>query len=166
MSGREDSVIERFRKDLRNECKTSGAVDMNAPANGGDRYLNADEFFAAGNRFFIVEFKSRKFDLKSEDRKPSACALCGRLAASAKAKELHDMAHFAAWAEKERKGNLKCFVGVYRLSITHNFYRDHESEFNIGKAHQPTPHHDVARRRIARAREVAAQACQFEQVGR
>lgn len=117
MSGREDSVIECFRHDLRDECSAVDVPDMNAPANSGDRYYNADEFFAAGERFFIVEFKSQKYSLKAEDRKPSACRLCGRLANTALAREWHDMAHFAAWGQKLREGDLRCFVGIYRSLI-------------------------------------------------
>lgn len=117
MNGRENSVIESFRHSLRRECTKVNVVDMNAPANSGDRYWNADEFFAAGDRFFIVEFKSQKFSLKSEDRKPSACTLCGRLATNIQARIWHDMAHFAAWGHKRREGDLTCHIGVYRTLV-------------------------------------------------
>ncbi|MFC5478676.1 hypothetical protein [Massilia suwonensis] len=117
MSGREDSVTEVFRHELRDECSAVDVDDMNAPASGTDRYWNADEFFGIGDRFFIVEFKSHKFGLKSEDRKPSACALCGRLASNSKARALHDKGHFAAWGVKPRDGDLTCFAGIYRLLV-------------------------------------------------
>ncbi|RYF04885.1 MAG: hypothetical protein EOO78_03010 [Oxalobacteraceae bacterium] len=92
---------------------------MNAPVNGKDRYWNADEFFAMGEQFFMVEFKSYKHSLKDENRKPSACHLCAKLAENGSAEKLHDMAHFAAWGEKPYGDDLLCNIGIYRLLICH-----------------------------------------------
>jgi len=57
MSGREDAVIELFRKQLRQACQRAFKLDMNAPLSGVDRHVNADEFFGVGGHFFLVEFK-------------------------------------------------------------------------------------------------------------
>lgn len=120
MSEREPSVTERFRKDLRLTCARASILDMSAPTGGKDRHWNADEFFAVGGRFFIVEFKSRKGSLRTEDRKASACTLCAGLESDIAARMMHDMAHFAAWGEKEREGHLLCNVGVYRSLVCNN----------------------------------------------
>lgn len=117
MTGREDSVIERFRKDLRTSCVKTGKVDMNAPVNGADRHFNADEFFAVDGRFFIVEFKSSKHNLKDEERKTPACVLCGRLSQSPNARALHDRGHFAAWGKKQPNSNLNVTFGIYRILV-------------------------------------------------
>lgn len=117
MEGVEDSVIERFRKNLRSACHSMGLVDMNAPVNAADRKLNADEFFAFGEHFFLIEFKSAKHTLKSESSKPSACALCTRLGKSESYKDLHDKAHYVAWGVKEYLSNLRCEMGVYRSLV-------------------------------------------------
>lgn len=117
MEGVEDSVIERFRKNLRSACQSMGQVDMNAPVNAADRKLNADEFFAVGEHFFLIEFKSAKHTLKSEAVKQSACTLCARLIESPSFKALHDQAHFVAWGVKQRLSNLRCEMGVYRSLV-------------------------------------------------
>lgn len=117
MSGREDSVTERFRKVLRNACAETNRVDLNAPVNGSDRYLNADEFFGISESFFLVEFKSAKHSLKNESDKPSACALCGKLLNNSIMTALHDQAHFAAWGVKERESLLRCEIGIYRKLV-------------------------------------------------
>ena len=115
--GREDSVIEVFRQELREACEDFELDDMNAPVNGKDRYWNADEFFAIGELFFMVEFKSYKHSLKSENRKDSACNLCFQLSGNTSAQALHDKAHFAAWGEKPRYKDLCCSIGIYRLLL-------------------------------------------------
>ncbi|HDR8968087.1 hypothetical protein KDX16_15020 [Burkholderia vietnamiensis] len=90
---------------------------MNAPTNGADRYVNADEFFGVGEHFFLVEFKSSKGSLKTEARKSSACKLCGRLNESTDARELHDAGHFASWGNKTYNGPLRTSIGVYRKLV-------------------------------------------------
>jgi hypothetical protein len=117
MTGREDAVIERFRKQLRRACERAAKVDMNAPLSGADRHVNADEFFGIGGHFFLVEFKSSQSNLKDESRKPSACTLCGRLKESKDARALHDEGHFAAWGRKEYNGTLRTKIGVYRKLV-------------------------------------------------
>lgn len=117
MAGRENSVIERFRKDLRTACQLAGKVDLNAPLNGADRHLNADEFFAVDGRFFIVEFKSSQHNLKDEERKDSACELCGGLSRSSAARKLHDRGHFASWGKKKTGGPLSIKIDIYRSLV-------------------------------------------------
>ncbi|WP_448632246.1 MULTISPECIES: hypothetical protein [Pseudomonas fluorescens group] len=116
MAGIEDSVIEHFRKVLRKACSDKQKVDVNAPLNGSDRYFNADEFFAIGERFFLVEFKSGKYSLKAENNKDSACTLCRRLLSEPTMLTLHDQGHFVAWSTRPKQ-KIECQIGIYRSLV-------------------------------------------------
>jgi len=69
--------------------------------------------FSSDGRFFLVEFKSSRGDLRSEDRKKSACVLCEGLFTYWEALDLHQQCHFAAWGKKRYNGGLDTFFGVY-----------------------------------------------------
>ncbi|MGR6499243.1 hypothetical protein IYR97_20015 [Pseudomonas fulva] len=86
---------------------------MNIPLSGADRVFNADNMFSSDGRFFLVEFKSSRGDLRSEDRKKSACVLCEGLFTYWEALDLHQQCHFAAWGKKRYNGGLDTFFGVY-----------------------------------------------------
>ncbi|WP_122468994.1 hypothetical protein [Pseudomonas viridiflava] len=116
MAGIEHSVTEHFRSDLRNACLEKSKVGVNAPLNGSDRVFNADEFFAIGERFFLVEFKSGKYSLKAENKKDSACTLCRRLLSDPTMVTLHDQSHFAAWSTAP-KDKIECQIGIYRSLV-------------------------------------------------
>lgn len=116
MAGIEHSVTEHFRKDLRRACSKKGKVDVNAPLNGSDRVFNADEFFAIGERFFLVEFKSGKYSLKTENNKDSACTLCRRLLSDPTMATLHDQGHFVAWSTLPKQ-KIECQIGIYRSLV-------------------------------------------------
>lgn len=113
MSGREPSVSLTFHFELWEACRSHGAIDMNIPLNGADRVFNADNMFSSNDRFFLVEFKSSRGDLRSEDHKKSACLLCEELFNSWEALELHQQCHFAEWGKKRYKEGLDTFFGVY-----------------------------------------------------
>ena len=51
---------------------------------------------------------------------------------------------------------------VLSLSITHNFQPDCSAELDVGQARQASPHDHVARRRIAGARKIAAEASNLD----
>lgn len=113
MSGREPSVSLTFHFELWQACVSHGAIDLNIPLSGADRVFNADNMFSSDGRFFLVEFKSSRGDLRSEDHKKSACVLCEGLFTYWEALDLHQQCHFAAWGKKRYNGGLDTFFGVY-----------------------------------------------------
>lgn len=56
--GREDSVTDVFKSQVRNACREYGMSDLIASLNGRDRDINADTLFGVCDRFFLVEMKS------------------------------------------------------------------------------------------------------------
>ncbi|HEL3135550.1 TPA: hypothetical protein UME31_004397 [Klebsiella pneumoniae] len=53
--------------------------DLIASLNGGDRDINADTLFGVCDRFFLVEMKSYKRNVRDEAKKPAVCLLCNAL---------------------------------------------------------------------------------------
>ncbi|MBI6856162.1 hypothetical protein YA0002_25705 [Pseudomonas cichorii] len=113
VSGRETSVSLTFHYELFQACRSHGAIDLNIPLNGADRVFNADYMFSSDDQFFLIEFKSSKGDLRSENHKESACLLCEGLFNIPEALELHQQCHFAMWARKGHNDGLNTFFGVY-----------------------------------------------------
>lgn len=67
------------------------------------------------------------------------------------------------WADFEHNGIAKLKAdAAHELSITHNFQPDCSAELDVGQARQASPHDHVARRRIAGARKIAAEASNLD----
>lgn len=113
VSGRETSVSLTFHFELFQACLEAGAIDLNVPLNGADRVFNADYMFSSNDQFFLIEFKSSRGGLSSEDHKESACNLCHELYEEDVALQLHRHCHFAMWGHKAYRGGLDTFFGVY-----------------------------------------------------
>ncbi|KPA91779.1 hypothetical protein PF66_01359 [Pseudomonas asplenii] len=114
MSGREDSVAKTFHRQLFRACNAIGALDLSIPLCGTDRHFNADEMFAANDRFLLIEFKSSRYNLGAEKNKHSACVLCTGLIVSREARLLHRACHFAMWGKKQLNAGLHIQGGVYQ----------------------------------------------------
>ena len=109
MPGREDSLKAIFDTQFISSCMHFGRIEVRAPLNGLDQFLNADTLFSTMDKFFIVEFKSYKSSLSAENKKPTACQICCGLLVSPEIIPLHDACHFAMW------GNIKGqqLYGIY-----------------------------------------------------
>jgi hypothetical protein len=110
--GREGAVNNNLHLGLFERAETSNSIELYASTDGADQFLNADGLYALGERFFLIELKSYKSNLKDERSKPSACDLCCRLLDNEHIRDLHDKAHMAAWGIS-LAGKLKHRVGVY-----------------------------------------------------
>lgn len=71
--------------------------DLIASLNGSDRDINADTMFAVCNRFFLVEMKSYKRNVRDEANKPAVCLLCNGLQGSDRGRSWHKACHFIMW---------------------------------------------------------------------
>lgn len=102
MPGRENSVTRAFEERLVRACTATLGLDISGSLEGSDREFNADNFFAIDGAFFLVEFKSEPGDFSAENKKRSACNLCGCLLQSSRGQALHDRCHFACAGKKTR----------------------------------------------------------------
>lgn len=95
--GREDSVTDVFKSQVRNACREHGMSDLIASLNGRDRDFNADTLFGVCDRFFLVEMKSYNRNVRDEAKKPAVCLLCNGLQRNSQVRRWHKACHFIMW---------------------------------------------------------------------
>lgn len=114
--GREDSVTDLFKSQVRNACREHGMSDLIASLNGGDRDINADTLFGVCDRFFLVEMKSYKRNVRDEAKKPAVCLLCNALQKSPQVLSWHRACHFIMWGRLV-KYSLDTYFTIYQDSV-------------------------------------------------
>lgn len=114
--GREDSVTDVFKSQVRNACREHGMSDLIASLNGSDRDINADTLFGVCDRFFLVEMKSYKRNIRDESLKPAVCLLCKGLLNSQEIRQWHRACHFIMWGRLV-KDSLDTRYTIYQDSV-------------------------------------------------
>lgn len=114
--GREDSVTDVFKSQVRNACREHGMSDLIASLNGSDRDINADALFGVCDRFFLVEMKSYNRNVRDEAKKPAVCLLCNGLQRSSKIRRWHKACHFIMWGRLV-KDSLDTRFTIYQDSV-------------------------------------------------
>ncbi|MDC7871338.1 hypothetical protein TH60_17755 [Pantoea ananatis] len=113
-NGREESVKEYFDRIFRSACDHYGKIDILAHLNGLDKRFNADSLYSNFEKFFLIEFKSYKRNIKDELKKPAVCLLCCGLSSNDEITTLHDSCHFLMWGKKLRDEGLEADYDIYR----------------------------------------------------
>lgn len=114
--GREDSVTDVFKSQVRNACREHGMSDLIASLNGSDRDINADTLFGVCDRFFLVEMKSYNRNVRDEAKKPAVCLLCNGLQRSSRVRSWHRACHFIMWG-RVVKDSLETRFNIYQDSV-------------------------------------------------
>lgn len=114
--GREDSVTDVFKSQVRNACREHGMSNLIASLNGSDRDINADTLFGICDRFFLVEMKSYKRNVRDEAKKPAVCLLCNGLQRHSQIRSWHRACHFIMWG-RVVKDSLDTYFTIYQDSV-------------------------------------------------
>lgn len=114
--GREDSVTDVFKFQVQDACRKYGMSDLIVSLNGSDRDINADALFGVCDRFFLVEMKSYKRNIRDESEKPAVCILCKGLLNSQDIRRWHRKCHFIMWGRLV-DGQLKTRFTIYEDSV-------------------------------------------------
>ncbi|BBS49894.1 hypothetical protein WP5S18E05_P11780 (plasmid) [Klebsiella quasipneumoniae] len=114
--GREDSVTDVFKSQVRNACREHGMSDLIASLNGRDRDFNADTLFGVCDRFFLVEMKSYNRNVRDEAKKPAVCLLCNGLQRNSQVRRWHKACHFIMWG-RVVKDSLETRFTIYQDSV-------------------------------------------------
>ncbi|WP_029568596.1 hypothetical protein [Pantoea ananatis] len=113
-NGREESVKEHFDRIFRSSCNFHKKIDILAHLNGLDNRFNADSLYSNFENFFLIEFKSYKYNIKDELKKPAVCLLCCGLSSNEFITALHDSCHYLMWGQKRRGSGLEADYDIYR----------------------------------------------------
>lgn len=112
--GREDSVTDIFKGLVQDECHSRGIDDLIVSVNGKDRHFNADTMFSVCDRFFIVEMKSYKRNIRDEAKKDAVSNLCYGLLRDLNIRNWHRQCHYIMWGHIMRgSGMLETRFDVY-----------------------------------------------------
>ncbi|SMG73070.1 Uncharacterised protein [Klebsiella quasipneumoniae] len=114
--GREDSVTDVFKFQVQDACRHYGMSDLIISLNGSDRDINADTLFGVCDRFFLVEMKSYKRNIRDESLKPAVCLLCKGLLNSQEIRQWHRACHFIMWGRLV-KDSLDTRYTIYQDSV-------------------------------------------------
>ncbi|MEA9392162.1 hypothetical protein SJI19_16685 [Acerihabitans sp. TG2] len=116
--GIESSVTEIFGHELRLSCMLNGIDDLTLSFNGSDRDFNADNMFTACDIFFIVEMKSRIYNIKDESKKTAVYKLCEGLIATPQIRSWHRQCHYIMWGEDiTSSNNIRTKFSIYEDSV-------------------------------------------------
>ena len=117
--GREQAVIKVFNNQLKQACLANGITDICVPFSGQDGKVNADEMFAMGDNFFLIEFKSYESSIEDENQKKRAHKLCRALLEQADIERLHRYCHYIMWGDDyvEQYNRFKIMYSVYQNRV-------------------------------------------------
>lgn len=117
--GREPAVIKVFNNQLTRACTANGMTDICVPFSGQDSKVNADELFAMGEYFFLIEFKSDERSIEDENKKKRAHNLCRALLEQTDIERIHRDCHYIMWGDEcpEQRNRLKTKYAVYQSRV-------------------------------------------------